>query len=67
MQIISNQKHFNSKLKMERISAANNSPVTVNPVVLSSGKHLARLLHVLNPTETQALGQLIQVSDPQRL
>lgn len=55
MLIPPNQKHFNSKLKMQSISTANNSTVTANLAVLSLGKHLAWLIHVLNTTGPQAL------------
>lgn len=74
MLIIPNQKRFNSKLKMQSISTANNSTVTANLAVLSWGKHLAWLIHVFNTTGPQAWStsqrqqhseMLIQVADPQ--
>lgn len=54
MLIISKQKHFNGKLKMESISIANNSTVTAHLAVLSSGKHLAWLFHVFRNAGLQA-------------
>lgn len=51
MLIISNQKHFNSKLKMESIPIANNSTVTAHLAALSSGKRLAWMFHVFKSAE----------------
>lgn len=58
MLIISNHKHFNCKLKMESIPAANNSTVAANLAAWRSRKHLAWLPRVLDASGPHARSTL---------